>query len=230
MIANGFDTQHLSPDAVARPTKKSEWDVAEHERLAGLAARLDSIKDAPMFSEAAGLVPRERLDVRLVHAEDVPPAYRRDLVSPVRELGLEQRLIWADAEIDVQAAYNALDVLALSSYGEGLLNVLAEAMACVVSCVETDVGDAAWIPSEPGIVALPMDPQVLAQGLVFTLDRLPAERGSASARTRSRIEREYKSDVCVARTSAALEGLPFAGRGFPAPAWGDPAPTRCAKG
>ena len=70
------------------------------------------------------------------------------------------------------AVYNALDVLcSASAWGEGWSNVLGEAIACGIPCVATDVGDAAQIVGDCGVVVPPRNPEVLAEGIRSCLAR-----------------------------------------------------------
>jgi glycosyltransferase involved in cell wall biosynthesis len=90
------------------------------------------------------------------------------------------RVIWAGERDDMPATYNALDVVCSSSITEGAPFAIAEAMACGVSCVVTDVGDSGSLVGDSGLVVPPANPEALARGLqlhqAFAIRREPGSQ------------------------------------------------------
>jgi glycosyltransferase involved in cell wall biosynthesis len=108
---------------------------------------------------------------------------------------------------DTCAAYNAFDIATLSSaFGEGFPNVVAEAMACGVPVVATDVGDVRPIVGDAGEVVPLKDFGALSAGwerLRMRLAREPALRQTV----RSAVVSDYGLETMVRRTEAALVQL-----------------------
>lgn len=204
VIPNGIDTQYFQFDLEGRRRVRSAWGLPDDGILIGLVARLDPMKDHATFLEAARCAIRERHNLHFVCVGSGPIDYARGLRERAAALGLNDRLIWAGAQDEMPAVYSALDISSSSSsFGEGFSNAIAEAMACGVPCVVTDVGDSAYIVSETGIVVSPANPQALCEGLLRMVDKLgPDARGAA----RAAICNRFTDDELVARTLEALGG------------------------
>lgn len=199
VIPNGIDTLRFCPDRAAGAALRREWGGGEGNRLVGLAARLDPVKDHEAFLRASAQVARAESGVRFVCVGAGPLA--GSLRARTRDLGLEDRLVWAGERADMPAVYNALDVCCLASRSEGFPNVLAEAMACGLPCVSTDAWDAAEIVGDAGLVVPKRDPGALAHALIRML-REPG-RGEAA---RARILERYGLERLAERTTALLRG------------------------
>ena len=103
--------------------------------------------------------------------------------------------------------YAALDVAtSTSAFGEGFPNAIAEAMACGVPCVVTDVGDSGDIVARPDRVVPPGDAAALAAGWERALDA----RDEDAAVLRRSIEERYSVARLVERTEAVLAPCPAA--------------------
>jgi glycosyltransferase involved in cell wall biosynthesis len=145
--------------------------------------------------------------VRFVCVGDGAASYREQLQALSRELGLAECLRWVGFRDDIAAVYNSLDLACSSSlFGEGFSNAIAEAMACGVPCVVTDVGDSAAIVGTTGEVVPGGDPQALANGWGRLRVRLRVQP-DLRAEARNRIAQHFGVGSLVERTSAALHSV-----------------------
>lgn len=206
VIPNGVDTQRFAIDRASGSRLRASWCVPEGSLLVGIVGRLDPMKDHQTFLRAAGTLANSRADARFVCIGAGPERYTSDLKTLAGELGLGDRVIWPGLLHDMPAAYNALDICCSSSYGEGTSNAIAEAMACGVPCVATDVGDSEQIVGETGILVPPKNPEALSAGWVAMAKRL-SENPPLSHAVREHIELRFSLAALVRKTSESLLDL-----------------------
>ena len=204
VVPNGIDVERFRPDPERGRRVRGEWGVAPGARLVGLVGRLDPMKDHATFLRAAALLRAEDTEIRFACVGEGPGPYAEGLRALAAQLGLEGSLVWAGARDDMPAVYAALDLLALSSRGEGFPNVVGEAMACGVPCAAADVGDAARIVGDTGEVVPPEDPPALAAGLRRLLAEPAVQRRARGERCRERIVRDYPLAAMAAATGREL--------------------------
>lgn len=205
VIPNGIDAQRFHPDTRIRAEVRAEFGVADQEVLIGRIGRLDPQKDYPTFIRAAADIVRQRPKARFICVGTGPEDYERELHDLATSLGLTDRLIWTGPRADMPGIYNALDVMVSSSaWGEGLPNVVAEAMACGVPCVVTDSGDSSWVVGTVGKVVPPRDVPALVTATVDFIDDLDEGRIDTTA-IRQRIVRELSMERLYDQTEAALQ-------------------------
>lgn len=156
VIPNGFDLARFRPDSAARPSLLTKLGWPDNTVLVGLIARVDPMKDHANFLAALARTAepvRAVLIGRGTETLDIPA-------------GLRPRVVALGHRPDVATLLPGLDILCVASrFGEGFPNVLGEAMACGVSCVTTDVGDAARIVGPAGIVVPPGEAAALAEAI-----------------------------------------------------------------
>jgi glycosyltransferase involved in cell wall biosynthesis len=204
VIENGIDTDRYAPDPVGRKRLRRELGVRDEERLVGLVARLDPVKDHATFLEAAALVAGEEPDVRFVCVGAAEGSLRAPFDLLARKRGITDRLHWLRDRSDMSAVYSALDIGCLSSISEGFPNVVAEAMACGTPCVVTDVGDAARIVEGTGVVVPPRRPPALAAGIRKLIPQVGMNDGLGEA-VRATILEYYSAPRLVNRTVALFD-------------------------
>jgi glycosyltransferase involved in cell wall biosynthesis len=206
VVENGIDTVRFHPDPKGRAEVRDDWKVGAAQRLIGLVARLDAMKDHRNFLQACALLAARQDDLCFVCVGGGSLSYRAELEALAERLGIADRLIWAGARQDMPAVFSALDVASSSSsFGEGFSNAIGEAMACGVSCVVTDVGDSARIVGEVGEVAPPRDSEALADAIERMLDRIE-ENADIGRQARARIIDEFSVERMVLRTEQVLYG------------------------
>ena len=197
LIPNAIDIERFKPDPVAGARLRARLGLPAEAGIIGMTARLDPMKDHCTFLRAAALLAARGLDVHFVligrgvalEAECVRPFLADPLLAP--------RLHFLGEREDVAELVAGFDLAALSSaFGEGFPNVVAEAMACGVPVVSTDVGDAGRILGDGGLLVAPRDAEAMADAWQ-TLLAAPHRRAAMGRSGRARIAREFGLDRMV---------------------------------
>jgi glycosyltransferase involved in cell wall biosynthesis len=203
VIRNGIDTDRFCPDPIARACLRC-WLGLGDEVVALHVARVDQMKDHATFLAAMSRLPG--IKGLLVGAGTT------DLTCPpnVRALGVRH---------DVEKVYAAADIVVSSSaFGEGFSNALAEGMSCGLVPVATDVGAAALIVGDTGLLVRPRNPVALADAVeaarsllvrprnpVALAGAVEAARSYSGLRARRRIVKLFGRDRAI-YTYARLYG------------------------
>ena len=202
VIPNGIDVEHFRPDLKAREEFRSQLALPNDTKLVGIVGRFDPMKDHPTFLQAAALLSQEVNNIRFICVGTGSESYLGELEALARDLGMAEQIFWMEARRDVATVYNGLDVLVSSSASEGVSNAVAEAMACGVPCVVTDVGDSALLVGDCGIVVAPTGPQALADGITRCL---AADREEWGAKAREQIVENFSVARMVKLTETAID-------------------------
>ena len=199
LIPNGVDLHKFRPDPALRADVRRELGLESNALLVGLLARFDPMKDHATFLRAAGLLARTEPAVHFLLAGERMTHDNVALSEMIIQEKLEAQVHLLGLRPDPPRLMAALDIFALSSVSEGFPNVVAEAMACGVPGVVTNVGDSASIVAETGVVVPPRDPTTLAEGW-RTLIALGAQGRQQLGRAASeRVRRHYSLEAMVQR-------------------------------
>ena len=165
VVYNGIDTQTFIPNMGRRDSLRQSWfNDPEGLFIIGCVARLDPMKDHKSLVHAFQRAHEICKNLRLVIVGGDRRGLKRDLQELTYQLNVDAHIVWIEHFDAIEKVYPSFDLVTLSSsYGEGFPNVLAEAMACGVPCVSTDVGDASTILGEYGLTVPPNESGQLAE-------------------------------------------------------------------
>jgi glycosyltransferase involved in cell wall biosynthesis len=164
LIPNSLDLDQFRPDSRAPAWLRRELKLDLNAIVIGLIARYDPMKDHENFIAAARLLASRIPSAHFVLVGWKVDAGNTALTRLMESSQLTHRFHLLGLRRDINHITAGLDVACSSSaYGEGSSNAVAEAMACGVPCVVTNVGDSALLLGKAGKIVPPKDPQALAR-------------------------------------------------------------------
>lgn len=200
VIPNGFDTTVFAPCPAKRARVRAELDIPADALAVGLVARVHPMKDHPTFLHAAKRFGEAHPRAVFVLVGEGADGANRELGALIDRLGLRDRVRLCGRRSDIAAIDNALDIAASSSaWGEAFPNATAEAMACGVPCVVTDVGDAPAIVDDTGAVVPASDPVALGDAWAKLAALGAGARRALGQRARARVIQHYAIDAGARR-------------------------------
>ncbi|WP_374012388.1 glycosyltransferase [Pseudoxanthomonas koreensis] len=212
IVHNGVDAGPWQPVPALRLGVRNELGLAAQSFVLAHAGRDDPQKDHANLAAAFNQLHAARPDARLLlcgqglvpghgHFDALP--FTPDARAAVIALGPRD---------DLPRLWQAADAFVLSSLGEAFPNVVAEAMAAALPCVVTDVGDAAEIVGDTGLVVPPSDSNALAEAML-AMARMPeAERSELGRAARARVMEHFTLERMAAGFARVWDAI-LQGRG-----------------
>lgn len=194
VIPNGFDTQLFAPNPYQRNAMRQRLGIPEDAFVIGLFAHYHPVKNHALFLEAARLLLPHQPQVHFLLAGRGVMENNPKLQYLLNKIPAKQNVHLLGGRKDIPHLMNALDLYTLtSSYGESFPDSVAEAMACGIPCVATDVSDLARIMGNTG-QRLPVQdttPSVLAFTWLEWINAGEAWRQEVGKRAMQRIQQGY---------------------------------------
>lgn len=207
VIPNGYELGTYRPDSAAREAIRKELQISKETPVIGLVGRFHPQKDHCNFVRAASFLHQDRPDVHFVLCGRGVDWENRQLTTWIEEAGIRSRSHLLGLRDDIPKLTAAFDIACLASFSEGFPNVVNEAMSCEVPCVVTDVGDAALIVGQTGIVVPPRNPAALAAALRKMVDLGREGRNQLGTAARQRIMEHFNLPLIVARYESLFQEL-----------------------
>jgi glycosyltransferase involved in cell wall biosynthesis len=203
VIANGVDVERLRPHPERRDVVRERLGLRPRHVVLGHVARFDPIKNHRGLLRAVAEACTGRDDVRLVL---VGPGVEWDnalLRNWLKENKLVDRTLLLGCRDDIADLMAAFDIFCLPSTSEGFPNALAEAGACGLTCVATEVGEAGAILGKDGLLVPAGDHDRLVTALREVMGWSDEQRHEAGERLRSHVVERFSTASMV----AAFESL-----------------------
>ncbi len=175
---NGIDVDEFKPDAAARRAVRTELGIPDDAIVLAHVARVDLMKDHDSFLAAMAELPELHALLIGGGTENLPAA------GNILRLGRRHDVARLTAAADF--------VVSSSSFGEGFSNALAEGMACGLPAIATDVGDAALIVGDSGLIVPPRKPCGARRGH----PNAGAGTGSRARRAQRPGARAHRGEFC----------------------------------
>jgi glycosyltransferase involved in cell wall biosynthesis len=164
LIENAIDLEEYSR-SLAPNQAKAKLGLPSTGFLVGAVGRLEPEKGFDVLIRATADLARRNEDVSLLIVGEGGDRPRLEALAA--ELGVGPRVRLVGWQSDVRGYFEAMDLFALSSFREGLPNVLLEAMALLVPCVATRINGVPKLVQDGrnGLLVPPGDAVALANAL-----------------------------------------------------------------
>ncbi|MEO9294022.1 MAG: GT4 family glycosyltransferase PelF [Nitrososphaera sp.] len=163
VIYNGVDNTKF------RPMQQQHKASARRPTIV-FVGRIELLKDVLSLIQAISYVKQSIPDVQcLIYGSSTDIEYANTCLQMVRDLKLQDNVRFMGATKNPEQAYNAGDVVVLSSIREGFPYTVVEAMSCGKVVVSTDVGGVKEALENYGMLVRSRHPYELASALVRVL-------------------------------------------------------------
>ncbi|MCI5499174.1 MAG: polysaccharide pyruvyl transferase CsaB [Clostridiales bacterium] len=206
-IYNGLDFTPRTP-ALGREEylRSVGLEADEGSVVAGIAARLNPVKDIATLIRGFALAHAEFPNLRLLIAGDGEEM--DNLKALAQELGVAKEVCFAGWVSDTDSFYNALDINTLTSISETFPYSLTEGARAGLPTISSKVGGVSYLidHGSNGYLFPPGDHKALA-GHLLTLARDPALRKSMGRRLYEKANREFSIEATIQRQLEIYEAI-----------------------
>lgn len=161
VIFNGFDTEKFKI-GLKREYYKQFTKLQENDDIILHVGRWDPLKDYKNLLNSILLLKHKNTNFKVFLVGNMLDNENEDLKKIIKSLNLTNDIFLLGPRDDIPQLMAGANVFVLSSIGEGLPNVLGEAMLSGTCCVTTDVGDCKSIVREYGEIVPAQNSKELA--------------------------------------------------------------------
>jgi glycosyltransferase involved in cell wall biosynthesis len=196
VIPNGVDAEAFARDAQARRRLRQQWELADEQVLLAYVGRLDYEKGIDVLLATASHLAARGQAVHLVIAGDGPKRRHVENFIAHGEGGRQCR--WLGHVQDVRGVLSASDGLVMPSRWEGFGLAAAEAMACSLPVIASDVPGLRDLvtPGRTGVLVERNDAVALAEAIEDLVGDA-ARRQAMGQAGRARIAKDFPLSAMI---------------------------------
>ena len=191
VVPNGYDFSWLNASFEERQLLRDQCGINQNELVVGSLGRFHADKDQENFVRSAALLAPKYPELRFLMVGRGLDWDNAQLADWIVLTGFKSRFVLLGERKDVPQCLAAMDIFCLHSRTEGFPNVLAEAMAMGLPCMTTDVGDAAILLADTGVVVPQGDSAALARGVEWLLALDQDARYALGMRAKALVEAKF---------------------------------------
>jgi len=201
IIHNGVDLKKFFPNFLAGKSIRKKLKIPSNVPLFGMVARYDPYKDHQSLLEALKVVKDKGLFFRCLLVGDGINKQNNELMILLEKNEIKDWVLLMGPQDDIYNVMNAFDIHILSSISESFGNVLAEAMACGIPCISTDIGMPGEIVGDTGWVVPPKNPKELAKTIIEVIDTMEDSISWKLRKNscRNRISNNFSDDIMASK-------------------------------
>jgi glycosyltransferase involved in cell wall biosynthesis len=207
VIRNGVDTDIFVPSVVERSAARRELGIDDSVKVVGMVGRFNPQKNHRAFFEMAGLLNHRHSQLVFVLLGKGLDEENNVVRCWADEFGVTNLIRLLGSRDNVRYWLNSFDLLVSPSVGEGFSIAIAEAMACEIPCIVTDVGDSSYLVGDTGVVVAHADPQSLAAAVDNILQLSDLQRKAHGKSGRERVQSMFNIKRVVQQYEALYYSL-----------------------
>ncbi len=190
LVYNGI-TPLTKYDEDRKRQAKLSFDIPPDATVVGLVARLEDVKNPLLFVRTAKIVAKKHKDVCFLIVGE--GSLRSDVTREAEPL--QDRVRMAGYLPDIERAYNAMDILTLTSKSEALSIAILEGQSIELPVVSTDSGGPKEIITngENGIITPNNDENALSDAITYLLEN-PEKRAMFGKKGRENVLTNFSSE------------------------------------
>lgn len=204
VVRNGVDTEYFQVSARCKESTRRELGLESDAFVISVVGRIEAQKGVFEILDAFKQLSLEDPSMRLLIVGRVTEHEQARMAQKLQNEGLTLQVQLLPERSDIRSIYAASDLLVSASRGEGMSNVLAEAMASGVPVVSTKVGNAEEILGPNGWLVDSPDQFGLVNAIRAAVG---SDLEEISVAARQRIITRYSVQRSIVETESVLEGV-----------------------